>query len=479
MNHIAYYLRNIYLNKKSGRLIFKYGSIQKYLFFQEGNLVFARTNQPSEQLGEILFKLGRISEEERLRIDRYIEPRQNIGQILVKKGLISEKDLYDGLVYQMKEIALTLFPYFEAEIFFQEQERFVEQGLESKMGVPFIIEDGIRRMKFHPSLKEFMEKRIPFIRGKTHLHLLTEEEKEIFSRIKERLATEALLASMRVNPDIFWKSLYLFYCLGLIDFEGEEPVSREEPKEEPPSEEIKDQIADVLALREHLSSLNYYQALNVAKDVSEAEIKRAYFSLARKYHPDRFDRDLPASIRNQVEEVFDYITKAYRTLTNREKRIEYNSRVSFSGKEEEANLSKKAEIKFRQGKTLFNQGKYEDALTLLEEAVRLRPNKGDYYLMLGMTESRIPFYRKKAEQDFLKAIELEPWNPEGFVGLGVLYKQEGLLTKARRHLKKALEMDSEHEMALKELSEMEGFKKKKGLKGLLSMDLFGSKKKKK
>jgi len=479
MNHIAYYLRNIYLDKKSGRLIFKYGSIQKYLFFQEGNLVFARTNQLSEQLGEILFKLGRISEEEKLRIDRYIEPRQNIGQILVKKGLISEKDLYDGLVYQMKEIALTLFPYFDAEILFQEQERFVEQGLESKMGVPFIIEDGIRRMKFHPSLKEFMGKRIPFVRGKTHVHLLTEEEKEIFSRIKERLATEALLASMRVNPDIFWKSLYLFYCLGLIDFEGEEPVSREEPKEEPPSEEIKDQIGDVLALREHLSSLNYYQALNVAKDASEAEIKRAYFNLARKYHPDRFDRNLPASIRNQVEEVFDYITKAYRTLTNREKRIEYNSRVSVSGKEEEANLSKKAEIKFRQGKTLFNQGKYEDALTLLEEAVRLRPNKGDYYLMLGMTESRIPFYRKKAEQDFLKAIELEPWNPEGFVGLGVLYKQEGLLTKARRHLEKALEMDSEHEMASKELSEMEGFKKKKGLKDLLSMDLFGSKKKKK
>jgi tetratricopeptide (TPR) repeat protein len=479
MNHIAYYLRDVYLNKKSGRLIFKHGSIQKYLFFQEGNLVFARSNQPSEQLGGILVKLGRISEVEKLRIDYYIEPRKNIGQILVKKGLISERDLYDGLVYQMKEITLNVFPYFDAEILFQEQEQFMEQGFESKIGVPFLIEDGIRRMKFHPSLKEFMGKKILSIRGKTNLHLLTEEEREIFSRIKEKLSTEVLQASMRVNPDIFWKSLYLFYCLDLIDFEGEEPVSRKEPKEEPPSEKIKDQIADVLALRENLSSLNYYQALNVAKDASEGEIKKAYFNLARKYHPDRFDRNLPASIRNQVEEVFDYITKAYRTLADAEKRIEYNSRVSISGKEEEVNLSKKAEIKFRQGKTLFNQGKYEDALTHLEEAVRLRPNKGDYYLMLGMTESRIPFYRKKAEKDFLKAIELEPWNPEGFVGLGLLYKQEGLLTKARRHLEKALEVDSEHEMASKELDEMEGIKKKKGLKDLLQMDVFGSKKKKK
>jgi tetratricopeptide (TPR) repeat protein len=426
-----------------------------------------------------LFKLGRISEEERLRIDHYIEPRKHIGQILVKKGLISERDLYDCLVHQMKEIALNVFPYFDAEILFQEQDRFLEQGFESKIGVPFLIEDGIRRIKFHPSLKEFMGKRIPFIKGKTHLHLLTEEEREILSQIKGKLTTEALLASMRVSPDIFWKSLYLFYCLDLIDFESEEPVSRETLKEKPPSEETKDQIADVLALRENLSSLNYYQALNIEKDASEGEIKKAYFNLARKYHPDRFDRNLPASIRSQVEEVFDYITKAYRTLTNREKRIEYNSRMSISGKEEEVNLSKKAEIKFRQGKTLFNQGKYEDALTLLEEAVRLRPNKGDYHLLLGMTESRVPFFRMKAEQDFLKAIELEPWNPEGFVGLGILYKQEGLLTKARKHLKKALELDSEHEMASKELDEMEGVKKKKGLKDLFSMDLFGSKKKKK
>jgi tetratricopeptide (TPR) repeat protein len=138
---------------------------------------------------------------------------------------------------------------------------------------------------------------------------------------------------------------------------------------------------------------------------------------------------------------------------------------------------RKADIKFRQGKTLYNQERYDDAVSLLEEAVRIRKNKGDYYLLLAMAESKIPAYSKKAEEDFLKAIGLEPWNPEGYVGLGYLYKHEGLLTKAARQFQKAVEADPDHRQALQELELISQGNRPKGLKRLLSMDLFGPKKK--
>jgi Flp pilus assembly protein TadD len=109
--------------------------------------------------------------------------------------------------------------------------------------------------------------------------------------------------------------------------------------------------------------------------------------------------------------------------------------------------------------------------------VRLNRNKGGYYLLLAMSAAKIPEYSRKAEEYFLKAIELEPWNPEGFVGLGILYKKEGLLTKATRQFQKALEFDGEHEVARNELASLTKDEKKTGLKGLLSKNLFGSKKK--
>ena len=75
-------------------------------------------------------------------------------------------------------------------------------------------------------------------------------------------------------------------------------------------------------------------------------------------------------------------------------------------------------------------------------------------------------------RSFAKAIEIEPWNAENYLGLGKFYKQEGLLVKARRHLKKALDIDPEHKDALKAL-EIAEEPKKKGIKRMLSFEGFG------
>jgi len=138
---------------------------------------------------------------------------------------------------------------------------------------------------------------------------------------------------------------------------------------------------------------------------------------------------------------------------------------------------KKADTKFRQAKTLYSQGRFEDAIILLEEVIRLNRLKGAYFLLLALTEMKIPSFRRKAEEHFLKAIELEPWNPECYIGLGVLYKQEGMNLKATKQFQKALEYDGEHEGALRELESLNVGQKKTGLKGLFSTSLFGSKKK--
>jgi tetratricopeptide (TPR) repeat protein len=108
----------------------------------------------------------------------------------------------------------------------------------------------------------------------------------------------------------------------------------------------------------------------------------------------------------------------------------------------------------------------------------MRRDKGDYYLLLAMCESKLPAYIKKSEQDFLKAIQLEPWNPEGYVGLGLLYKREGMQTRAIKQFEKALEVDADHPAAREALDELDGGKKK-GPKSIFHIDLFGSKKKKK
>jgi tetratricopeptide (TPR) repeat protein len=478
MEHIAVYLRDIFFNGRGGQLVIKYGGIQKFLYFNKGELIFAKTNKPGERLGEILFKLGKISEEVFSKIDQFIEPRQNLGKVLLKKGLISERNLSDGLLYQFREITLSLFSVFNAEFIFQDKKGFSDEDLNLKITTPFLIEDGIRVMNFHPSIKSFLKDKVIVPAGKNFLNHMTEEERQLLIKFKASQTPAEMATVLNIDTDFYWKSLYLAYCLNLLSFQGEEAIREERKGKEPPVAETSGSLDDVIEMKEKLPAMNFYQILNVQKGASDDEVKKAYFHLARKFHPDRFERSLWTEHRQAIDEVFDQITKAYRTLSKPEDRTAYDQKIAAGGtKEEEKDVGKKAEIRFRQAKTLFNQGRFEEAVIFLEECIKYNKNKANYYLLAAMCEAKIPSFYKKAEQDFLKTQELEPWNAEAFVGLGILYKQEGLITKATRQFQKAVEIDAGHAIARKELGLLEKGQKKTGLKGILSMNIFGPKKK--
>lgn len=63
---------------------------------------------------------------------------------------------------------------------------------------------------------------------------------------------------------------------------------------------------------------NYYDILGVQKNATEDDIKKAYRSLAFKYHPDRNPGDKTA------EETFKKITVAYDTLSDSAKKRDYD-----------------------------------------------------------------------------------------------------------------------------------------------------------
>ena len=65
---------------------------------------------------------------------------------------------------------------------------------------------------------------------------------------------------------------------------------------------------------------NYYEILEVDKCASEEIIKKAYNTLAKKYHPDLQSEDL----KPICEEKFKLINEAYETLSVPKKREEYD-----------------------------------------------------------------------------------------------------------------------------------------------------------
>lgn len=63
---------------------------------------------------------------------------------------------------------------------------------------------------------------------------------------------------------------------------------------------------------------DFYQILGVSKDVGEAELKKTYRKLARKYHPDSNPGDTAAEAK------FKEISEAFSVLSDKEQRSEYD-----------------------------------------------------------------------------------------------------------------------------------------------------------
>ena len=65
---------------------------------------------------------------------------------------------------------------------------------------------------------------------------------------------------------------------------------------------------------------DFYKILDVSRDASDAELKKAYRKLAMKWHPDKN----PGAKQAQAEKKFKEVSEAYEVLTDPKKKEIYD-----------------------------------------------------------------------------------------------------------------------------------------------------------
>lgn len=238
-----------------------------------------------------------------------------------------------------------------------------------------------------------------------------------------------------------------------------------------------------------------YGLLGVDPDATPSAIRKAYFRLAKVYHPDRQVVEDP-----EATEKFLSIQRAYEVLSDHEQREHYDqvrqrpvpaedqaAEDSATADEDEDPRARKvrswgtkgmptfAEARdarrlFMKAEALMETGETEKALMALRAIVKAVPNDPEYQSVYGYLLAQTGEKLHEARDACRRALAAEPYNAEYHARLGYVYLRAGLQNSARQCAEKALEINPRLPLA-QELN----FDLEPGNKGLGSIlkGLFG------
>jgi curved DNA-binding protein CbpA len=176
---------------------------------------------------------------------------------------------------------------------------------------------------------------------------------------------------------------------------------------------------------------DHYAALGVARTASSAEIRQAYLRLARHHHPDRFQD--PAE-RARAEQQFQAISEAFNTLSNEERRRQYDAQVSQPKLETPEEMAQDA---FARARAKLEARDHAAAVDLLNIAIHHVPGEASYHVALGRILARTVDRVREAAQCFERALEIDPSSVPVHLELARLLLEQGLKLRARKALEGA------------------------------------------
>lgn len=212
-------------------------------------------------------------------------------------------------------------------------------------------------------------------------------------------------------------------------------------------------------LRKKLSELekqNHFEVLGVSKTATGVDTKKAYFALAKKYHPDTLPVDASPEHRRLIEQIFAIISRANTVLEDPKQREEYlrDLNVGGTGQSLDPEMVLQAELEFQKGEFfLLKKKDLVQAEKHLSTAMKMNPTEAEHHVLWGwllwMKSKGVA--AAEAEKYILAGLKMRQNIPNAYIFLGHIYKAKGDIPKAEKFYRKCLEYEENNNEAMSEL----------------------------
>jgi curved DNA-binding protein CbpA len=231
-----------------------------------------------------------------------------------------------------------------------------------------------------------------------------------------------------------------------------ENVRPRETKNAACDEVTAEELARYLALAE---KSNHYQLLGVPSDAGGGDIKKGFYALARKFHPDRH-MNRPEWVK-PLQQLMGAITVAHNVLSDEKARGAYDRKLIHRQTEAEETLEECEKL----AANALRDKNAEGAIFWMRKCVTFAPEVAKYRFALASNLALLPHHHREAVEHFEKGAQLDPWNTAGFLQFGELYELMKLPWRAANLYSKILEFDPGHLVARQRLARAQGKEKKK------------------
>jgi len=477
-------LHNLYSLRATGLLHLENNNVKKVVYVRNGYPIFVRSNLVREFLGQILVRTGHLNNEDlKKSLEVAKEKDQRHGMALIDMGLITPHQLNDVLRNQVLEKLLDTFSWPEGSYRFMQAREF-KQGVTSiDLSPANLILQGLRDYASREQVLKILEPHLdsymqlaenPLYRFQ-EIQLSTNEQRILEScqggTTLHDVLKRHLLSRKEAEP-----LLATLLSTGILIGRLEPELAIEEPG--------CDEAEDLRARRETflkdyawMMEQDYFTLLGVSESAPRDQVRKSYYNLVKKYHPDRFfEQEVLIDLKDQVNTLFQRISDAHETLCDTTAKARYVRDRKGESSKSTTNLETilKAETAFQKGIILFRVKKYDAAQKTFAEALELCPNEAEYLMYQAWSaykaNSKSTEVVINTRKNLIRATELSPKLSLAHLYLGYLSKDEGNEREAQRRFERAILCNPNCTEALRELRLMgmrkgKAEKEKKGLFG--------------
>lgn len=216
----------------------------------------------------------------------------------------------------------------------------------------------------------------------------------------------------------------------------------------------------ILERAEQITAQNYFQMLGVDKDATPEACQKAFFALAKVWHPDRLPPAL-VDVKDACSKVFTHLTEAHATLSDPKKRQDYMTLMKDGGAtpddQQKIMTILEAATEFQKAEILMKRNASDpQVFELVKRAVTMDPDQVDYMALYTWLEAQLPQWQSKEKTTekiavLDRCIQKNPSCERAYFYRAMLHKRNEDGRKAIADFKKVADMNPRNLDAAREV----------------------------